>query len=181
MSAQVNHVILAIPRIVHKLGIAHDMCHHLMARFVGESAGGLGKSWRHEVPDSTANASLVGIDGTPHLVEHTTAVASHRYVFIHKRGAHVTVAVTTHPEIESQRRWVARTNDVLGRMAVGITAVHPPAGVVVFAAFVNHLADVRTFTALVASTPEQYRRLVTVAQHHSAHTLPIHWYEAFVA
>ena len=89
--------------------------------------------------------------------------------------------MTAHPEVECQRSGVARTDDILCGMAVGVAAVHPPAGVVVFAAFVNYLSDVRTLAALVTGTPEQYRRLVAVAQHHTAHTLPIHRYEALVA
>ena len=89
--------------------------------------------------------------------------------------------MTAHPKVECQWRWVARTDDILCWMAIGIATVHPPAGVVVFAAFVNYLTDIGTLAALIAGTPKQHRRLVAVAQHHTAHTLPVHRNETLVA
>ena len=123
----------------------------------------------------------MGIDGAPHLVEHTAAVACYRYILIHERRAHVTVTVFSHPEVKSQGSRVAWTDDILCGMTVGIATVHPPAGVVVFAPFGNHLADVRPLAALVASAPEEHRRLVSVTQHHAAHTFTVHRYKSFVA
>ena len=152
-----------------------------MTRLVSEPARGLCQSRRHEVPDGTADTALVGIDGAPHLVEHTATVASHRYILVHERRAHVAIAVAAYPEVEGQRRRVARADDVLSGMAVGIAAVHPPARVVVFASFGYHLADVRPLAALVAGAPEEHCRLVAVAQHHAAYSLAVHRYEALVA
>ena len=70
-------MVLAVTTVSHQFGIAHDMRHHVVARFVCETACGLGKTRRHEVPDGTADAALMGINGAPHLVEHAAAVASH--------------------------------------------------------------------------------------------------------
>ena len=123
----------------------------------------------------------MGIDSTPHLVEHATAVACYGYILIHERRAHITITVPSHPEVEGQCSGVARTDDVLSGMTVGIATVHPPAGVVVFASFINHLTDVRPLTTLVAGTPEEHRRLVSVTQHHTANTFTVHRYKTLVA
>ena len=60
------------------------MHHHIMLRFVCESANGLCQSRRHEVPNGTADATLMGIDSAPHLVEHAAAVACYGYILIHE-------------------------------------------------------------------------------------------------
>ena len=66
-------------------------------------------------------------------------------------------------------------------MAVGIATIHPPTSMVIFTSFINYLTDIRSFTAFVARTPEQYRRLVSISQHHTAHTFSIHRNKALVS
>ena len=181
VATQVYHMILVIAAVGHQLGIAHDMRHDIVAGLVGESACGLRQPWRHEVPDSTSDASFMRIDGAPHLVEHAAAVACYGYIFVHERGSHVAVPVSSHPEVKGQRSGVARPDNVFSWMTIGVAAIHPPAGVVIFASFGNHLADVGSLAALVACAPEEHGGLVAVAQHHAAHTLTVHRYEALVA
>ena len=185
MPVQVDDVVLPEHLLLDRSGLhawnnefrtSHDVGRSVLWRKVGERASGLGKACRNEVPEGTAHRAVVAVDGVPHLVEEAAAIAGYRDVFVHERGANVTILVLADLHFKGHRGGVARADDVLGRMAVGVAAVHPVACRVVFASLLDHFADVRTFAALVACTPEEHGRLVAVAQHHAAHTFLVHRY-----
>lgn len=118
--------------------------------------------------------------GTPHLVEESAAVARYTDIFIHERRTRVSIEMVSDLEVKRQRGRIAWADDLFGGMAVSIASIHPPARVVIAATLAYDFSNVGTLTALVACAPEKYGRLVAVAQYHAAHTLLIHWCEAFV-
>ena len=158
----------------NQFGTSHDVGRSILRRKVCKGTCSLRKAGRYKVPKGASHRAVIAIDGVPHLVEEPTAITGHRNIFVHERGTYVTIFAMTHLQFQGHGSGVAGTDDFFGRMAVGIAAIHPVTRRVVLASLLDHFTDVGPFAALVACTPEEYSRLVAVAQHHAANTFLVH-------
>ena len=144
--------------------VAHKVDGRIVRRTVFKRSDMFGKARADKVPERTTHQSRMPTDGCPEFVHATAGIACYRQVFIHERRARIFL-LWHHRRIHLQliRRGIARTDDIFGRMGVGVAAIHKVAcGIESFALF-DDLCDQRSFAALIARTPEQDAGVVAVA------------------
>ena len=134
-----------------------------------------------KVPEGTTHHARLTADDSPEFVHSAACITSYGQIFVHERGTRV-FRLRHHCRVHLQLigRWIARTDDFLSRMRVSVAAIHEVTSGVEPLAFFHHFGDERTFTALVASTPEEHAGVIAVAQHQLLHALQIHPTEPLV-
>ena len=73
-----------------------------------------------------------------------------------------------------ERSGITGTDDVLGGVNCGVSAVHPESGGIEGLTFLDHLGNVVSFTALVSCTPEEDAGVVTVTEDHLPYPFTVH-------
>ena len=139
------------------------------------------EAWVDEVPDGATHQSGMTADDRPELVHASTRITCDRQILVHERRTWI-LRFGHHRRVHLQlvRRWIARSDDVFGRMSVGIASIHEvTCGVEAFA-LLHHFRNQRAFATLVACTPEQHAGVVAVAQYQFLYAFHVHLTESLV-
>ena len=159
-------------RALHDLGITHQMGGRVVGRAVLQRTYMFGNSGAHEVPEGAAHQSRMTTDDGPELVHAAAGITGNGQVLVHERRARV-LRLGHHRRVHLQLvgRRVARPDDLLAGVCVGIAAIHEVACGVESLTLLHHLGNQRTFATLVTCTPEEYAGVVAVAQHQLLYAL----------
>ena len=160
-------------RPLDKFRPSHDMGRGMGWRTVLQGPDRLGHAHAHEIPDGAAHKPGMGIDLVPIVIHASATVAGDGEVFVHERGTHVG-RVDPAADLMLQRRRIAWTDDILGRMDPRIAAIHPETRGIQTLAFPDHLRDIGSFAALVTGAPEKDAGMVAIPKDHAPHPFPIH-------